>query len=581
MKLEVLDGQDIKKELNKVKKKIQVLRNKFKDYDIDGYIVPKNDDYFTEYSKLNRLKIISNFSGSAGLAIILKKKNYLFTDGRYSIQSQIESGKNFKIINFERLLDCKVFKNLKLGIDPKLFTYQQIQKYFLRYNKIKFVKKNLIDQIKKERINFSQPFFSLNKNIVGESSNSKLNKIANYLKKYKSDYIFISAPENVAWILNIRGNDSPNSPIPNCRLIISKSKKIYLISSIEKCQKLIKSGVINSHQFIDENKLPKKILDLKGKKFIIDESSCSIYFEDIIKSKFKISKREDPTYFLKSIKNKTEINNIKKAHILDGVALTKFIYWIKKINKRKITEVDAQNKLEKFRRMNMNFLYPSFDTIAGSGKNGAIVHYRANKKNCKIINNKDIFLCDSGGQYKYGTTDVTRTICFSKPSHHIKNIFTYVLKGHIAVATTNLKKDNIGKKIDKRARKYLKQNNLDYAHGTGHGVGFFLNVHEGPQSISKINKVKIIEGMILSNEPGYYQKDKFGIRIENLIYVKKTNNKIFFENLTLAPIEKDLINFKLLNFNEKNYLFRYHLKVYSNISPYLNNNEKKWLASFI
>jgi len=581
MKLEVLDGQDIKKELNKVKKKIQVLRNKFKDYNIDGYIVPKNDDYFTEYSKINRLKIISNFSGSAGLAVILKKKNYLFTDGRYSIQSQIESGKNFKIINFERLLDCKVFKNLKLGIDPKLFTYQQIQKYFLRYNKIKFVKKNLIDLIKKERINFSKPFFSLNKNIVGESSNSKLNKIANYLKKYKSDYIFISAPENVAWILNIRGNDSPNSPTPNCRLIISKSKKIYLISSIKKCQKLIKSGVINSHQFIDENKLTKKIQDLKGKKFIIDESSCSIYFEDIIKSKFKISKREDPTYFLKSIKNKTEINNMKKAHILDGVALTKFIYWIKKINKRKITEVDAQNKLEKFRRMNMSFLYPSFDTIAGSGKNGAIVHYRANKKNCKIINNKDIFLCDSGGQYKYGTTDVTRTICFSKPSHHIKNIFTYVLKGHIAVATTNLKKDNIGKKIDKRARKYLKQNNLDYAHGTGHGVGFFLNVHEGPQSISKINKVKIIEGMILSNEPGYYQKDKFGIRIENLIYVKKTNNKIFFENLTLAPIEKDLINFKLLNFNEKNYLFRYHLKVYSNISPYLNNNEKKWLASFI
>ena len=570
MKLEVLDGQDIKKELNKVKKKIQVLRNKFKDYDIDGYIVPKNDDYFTEYSKLNRLKIISNFSGSAGLAIILKKKNYLFTDGRYSIQSQIESGKNFKIINFERLLDCKVFKNLKLGIDPKLFTYQQIQKYFLRYNKIKFVKKNLIDQIKKERINFSQPFFSLNKNIVGESSNSKLNKIANYLKKYKSDYIFISAPENVAWILNIRGNDSPNSPIPNCRLIISKSKKIYLISSIEKCQKLIKSGVINSHQFIDENKLPKKILDLKGKKFIIDESSCSIYFEDIIKSKFKISKREDPTYFLKSIKNKTEINNIKKAHILDGVALTKFIYWIKKINKRKITEVDAQNKLEKFRRMNMNFLYPSFDTIAGSGKNGAIVHYRANKKNCKIINNKDIFLCDSGGQYKYGTTDVTRTICFSKPSQNIKNIFTYVLKGHIAVATTDLKKDNIGKKIDLRARKYLKQNNLDYVHGTGHGVGFFLNVHEGPQSISKINKIKIKKGMILSNEPGYYKKGKFGIRIENLVYVEEIKNKIFFKNLTLAPIEKDLINFDLLNAFEKNYLFQYHLDVYSNISQYLN-----------
>ena len=231
--------------------------------------------------------------------------------------------------------------------------------------------------------------------------------------------------------------------------------------------------------------------------------------------------------------------------------------------------------------MNKNYLYPSFDTIAGAGKNGAIVHYRANKNNCKIIKHEDIFLCDSGGQYKYGTTDVTRTICFSRPNQYIKNIFTYVLKGHIAVATSNLITNNIGKKIDQRARRFLKQNKLDYAHGTGHGVGFFLNVHEGPQSISKINKEKIKEGMILSNEPGFYRKNKFGIRIENLVYVKKFKKKIYFENLTLVPIEKDLINFKLLNSKEKNYLFHYHLKVYSQISKYLNFKEKKWLASFI
>ena len=243
--------------------------------------------------------------------------------------------------------------------------------------------------------------------------------------------------------------------------------------------------------------------------------------------------------------------------------------------------MQAQNKLEKFKKMNKNYLYPSFDTIAGAGKNGAIVHYRAKKSNCRIIRKKDIFLCDSGGQYKYGTTDVTRTICFSKPNQKIKNIFTKVLKGHISVASTNLKKDNIGRKIDIRARKFLKKSNLDYAHGTGHGVGFFLNVHEGPQSISKFNQIKIKEGMILSNEPGFYKKNKFGIRIENLVYVKKIKGKIFFENLTLAPIEKDLINFKLLTKIEKNYLFKYHLNVYSKISKYLNSNEKKWLANFI
>ena len=563
-----------------MKNEIRKLRNQFDKLNIDGYVVPKNDEYFTEYSKINRLKIISDFTGSAGIAVILKKKNYLFTDGRYTIQSKIESGKYFKIVNIEEIINCKLFRNITLGVDPKLFTYNQIKKFFLKNNKVKFISDNLIDNIKKQRDKKTYNFYSLKKNVVGENTSSKLTKISKFLLKNNSDYIFVSAPENVAWILNIRGSDIPNTPMPNCRLIISKTKKIFLISKIEKCKTLLKEKIITLKQFFDINEFSKKIFSLKGESFIIDDKTCSIFYENIIKSKFKIKKIGDPTYILKSIKNKTEINNMKKAHISDGVALTKFLYWIKD-NKTKITEVDAQNKLEKFRKINKNFLYPSFDTIAGSGKNGAIIHYRANKQNCKVIKNDDIFLCDSGGQYKYGTTDVTRTICFSKQNEKIKNIFTKVLKGHIAVATTNLKKDNIGKKIDKRARKFLKQINLDYAHGTGHGVGFFLNVHEGPQSISKFNKIKIQEGMILSNEPGYYKENEFGIRIENLIYVKKKTNKVFFENLTMVPIDIDLINFKILTPDEKNYLFKYHLDVYSNISKYLNLKEKKWLASFI
>jgi len=564
-----------------MKNYIKILRNKFKKHNIDGYIVPKNDDYFTEYSKINRLKIISNFSGSAGLAIILKNKNYLFTDGRYTIQSQLESGKYFKIFGFEKLINCSLFKNLTLGIDPKLFTSTQIKSYFLKNNKIKYINKNLIDEIKKQKEKINIPFFSLNKSIVGESVNSKINKISKYLIKNNSDYIFVSAPENVAWLLNIRGGDGPNSPVPNSRLLISKRKKILLVSNLSKCKKLIKNKIIKINQFLNIDNLPKEILKLKGENFIVDDKSCSIYFENLINSKFKIISREDPTYLLKAVKNKIEIKNTINAHLLDGVALTKFIYWIKKINKKKITEVQAALKLEKFRKMHKNFLYPSFDTIAGSGKNGAIVHYRAKKENCRTINKNEIFLCDSGGQYKYGTTDVTRTISFSNQKQKVKNIFTKVLKGHIAVATTNINKDNIGKKIDKRARKFLKESNLDYAHGTGHGVGFFLNVHEGPQSITKINKIKIKQGMILSNEPGYYEKNKYGIRIENLVYVNKKNNNLFFENLTMAPIEKDLINYKLLNTYEKNYLFKYHLDVYSKISKYLKNDEKKWLASLI
>jgi len=564
-----------------MKNYIKELRSKFKEYEIDGYVIPKNDDYFTEYSKLNRLEVISNFSGSAGLAIILKNKNYLFTDGRYTIQSKIESGKNFKIYGFEKLINCSLFKNLKLGIDPKLFTHTQIKNYFLKHNKIKYVEKNLIDEIKKQKEHTSIPFFSLDKNIVGESINSKLNKITKYLKKNKCDYIFISAPENVAWTLNIRGGDGPNSPIPNSRLIVSKSKKILLISNLKKCKQLLKNKIIKKDEFLDVHTLPSKILHLKGKNFIVDDKSCSIFYENLIKSKFKIIKREDPIYLLKAIKNKTEIKNMINAHILDGVALTKFLFWIKKINKKKITEVEAAKKLENFRKLNKNFLYPSFDTIAGSGENGAIVHYRAKKEKCRTINRNDILLCDSGGQYKYGTTDVTRTICFSKQKHSIKNIFTKVLKGHIAVATTDINKDDTGKKIDKRARKFLNKSNLDYAHGTGHGVGFFLNVHEGPQSITKINTVKIREGMILSNEPGYYKTNEYGIRIENLVYVKKIKKNLSFQNLTMAPIEKDLINFDLLTIDEKNYLFKYHLEVYSRISKYLNPNERSWLATFI
>ena len=566
---------------NKMKKEIQLLKKKLNKHNIDGYVVPKNDDYFNSYSKINRLKIISNFSGSAGIAVILKNKNYLFTDGRYTIQSQIESGKYFKIESIEKLINCNLFRNLNLGIDPRLFTYSQIRKFFLKKNKVKFIEENLIDEINQENIKKSYPFFSLRENVVGEKSNSKINKISKFLKKNNSDYLFVSAPENVAWILNIRGKDSLNSPIPNSRLLVTKSKKIFLISDTKKCKKLLKQKIINSNELIDIDDFAKKILSLKGKNFTIDDKSCSIFYENLIKSNFKIIGREDPTYYLKSIKNKTEINNMKNAHIADGVALTKFIHWIKKINKKKITEVEAQNKLEKFRKRNKNYLYPSFNTIAGSGKNGAIVHYRATKKNCRVIQTNDIFLCDSGGQYKYGTTDVTRTICFSNPKKNIKDIFTKVLKGHIAVATANLKKNNIGKKLDLLARKFLKKDNLDYAHGTGHGVGFFLNVHEGPQSLSKINTIKLREGMILSNEPGYYKKNKFGIRIENLVYIKRSNQKLIFENLTMAPIEKDLINFKLLTSSEKKYLFEYHLNVYSKISKYLTFKERKWLAHFI
>jgi Xaa-Pro aminopeptidase len=563
-----------------INSKIKDLRKKFKRLNIDGYIVPKNDEYFSEYAKNDRLKNISNFSGSAGIAIILKKKNYLFIDGRYTIQAEKESSKNFTIIEIHKKLPHNIIKNLNLGYDPKIFTSKNLKRNFLN-NILIPIKNNLIDQIFKFKEKKNKPFYSLEKKIVGESHNSKILRIVNYLKSNKADYLFVSAPENVAWTLNIRGYDNPNSPIPNSRLIIDKNKRLFLIAKKDNTKKITKQKKINANNVIDAKDLPDLLYKLKGKKFIIDNKSCSIFYENIIKSKFRILKKDDPIYKLKSIKNSHEINHMITAHKKDGLALTKFIYWIKNINKKTITEVQAQNKLEKFRKLSKDYLFPSFNTIAGSGSNGAIVHYRATANNTKKIIKKDILLVDSGGQYNFGTTDVTRTICFSNQKQLIKNAYTNVLKGHIAVALTNLTKDNTGKKIDIRARKFLKKEGLDYAHGTGHGVGFFLNVHEGPQSISKNNTINIESGMILSNEPGYYKKNYFGIRIENLVYVKLFKKKLLFNNLTLAPMEKDLINYKLLNNTEKDYLFKYHLNIYSEYSALLSKKERKWLASLI
>tara|TARA_B100000787_G_scaffold165607_1_gene149752 strand:- start:6234 stop:7931 length:1698 start_codon:yes stop_codon:yes gene_type:complete len=564
-----------------INKRIKSLRQKFKKYEIDGYIIPKNDEFFSEYAVKDRLKVISNFSGSAGLAIVLKKNNYIFVDGRYTIQAKQESGTQFKIIEIHKLLPKNILKNLKLGFDPSLFTKKTLNLYFNNSLQLIKIKNNLIDEIYKAKISRRKLFYSLDNKSVGESHQSKIKKIQKFLILKKADYLFVTAPENVAWLMNIRGFDSPTSPIPNARLLIDKNKNFFLIVDKKIALNVIKDKKFKSNQIIDPKKLEELISELKGNKFIIDALSCSILNETIIESNFKIIDRVDPCYKLKSIKNSTEIKNTINAHIEDGLALTKFIYWIKNINKKRITEIDAKNKLQKFRKLNKNYLYPSFDTIAGTGSNGAIVHYRVTKKSNKVINKNDLFLCDSGGQYNFGTTDVTRTICFSNAKRSIKDVFTKVLKGHIAVYQTDLKKENIGKKIDIRARKFLKEDNLDYAHGTGHGVGYFLNVHEGPQSISKFNSIKLKEGMILSNEPGYYKKGHYGIRIENLVFIKRNKNHLYFENLTLAPIEKDLINYNLLDESEKDYLFRYHLRIYDTYSKFLNLKQRKWLASLI
>ena len=573
------------------KNKLIKLRRELTTNNIDGYIIPKNDEFFGEYvsPEKERLKYLTGFSGSAGQSLVLKKQAFLFVDGRYTLQAQKEVRKGFKVIQIHKTIPSDILRKnkqkLRIGFDPRIYSLASLINLYKTENvKLIPIKKNLIDKIwpNKPKLKFNK-FFILKTQYAGKSFKNKINLICKILKRKKLKNLLVTAPENVAWTLNIRGKDNSYSPIPNCNAIVNYKKKITLIVENKKISKNFKSQFGKVVKYVNPTDITAHFNSLdKKQNFLIDKFTCSYFYREKIAERFKYIEEIDPIFFLKSKKNIVEINNTIKSHIADGTALTKFIYWIKNnINKIKISELSAQKKLEQFRKKNKNYVSPSFNTISGSGPNGAIVHYRANSKTNRTIKTKDVYLCDSGGQYHYGTTDVTRTICFSKQSQKIKNIFTKVLKGHIGVATYKLKKNTTGKKLDIVARSALKKAGLDYAHGTGHGVGYFLNVHEGPQAISKINNIKLEEGMILSNEPGYYETNKFGIRLENLVFIKKYKKKLRFENLTFAPIEKDLINFKLLNKKEKKYLNEYHKKIYMILGSYLNKDEKSWLRSFI
>ena len=560
--------------------KINKLRNLFKNYNIDGYIIPKNNRFFNEYNYSDEdiLKYISNFTGSAGFAIILKNKNYIFVDGRYTIQANIECGKKYKICNIPKEFPRDVFlkKKLTFGFDPKLHTKNSLKKLFYE-SKIRLIpiEKNLIEMIWKRKKKFRyNSFYELEKKASGESSKSKISRLIKIFKQNNIDYSFVSASENVAWLLNIRGNDSKYSPIPISQALIGVKGDIKLFCNTKLLKKSLKKSLEKRLKIYDFSSLRYIILSLFNKKIQIDNLTCSFFYESLFKKNNFINSNSDPIYYLKSLKNRIEIKNTIQSHIYDGVALTKFIFWLKdNYLKKKITEIDAEKRLLKFRKENKSFKFLSFPTISGSGPNSAIIHYRANKRTNRKLRKGDIYLVDSGGQYSYGTTDVTRTLSLDNKNKKVKEIFTRVLKGHIAVSNYSLQKNTTGKNLDFVARKALKEIDLDYPHGTGHGVGYFLNVHEGPQSISKGNKIKFKEGMITSNEPGFYKKNYFGIRIENLIYVKNSKKKLKFKNLTLVPIEKSLINKKILNLKEKSWLNSYHNSVFKNLKKFMNKEE--------
>ena len=568
--------------------KINQLRNILNKQNCNAYLIPKNDEYFGEYVPKNkdRLKFISGFTGSTGLALILKNKSYLFVDGRYTLQAKKEIYKDFKICEIPKIKPNYILKNLNkeitLGFDPKLFTSNTLKNIISNsLVKIKPINNNLIDAVWKNKTKVNNnKFYILEEKYHGENYLNKISKVNKFLKLKDIHYLLTTAVENISWLLNIRGSDASSSPLTNGKILFNKNGKIIFFTNINKITPQIKKSFGKKVIFIKEELFVNYLRKIKNSKILIDKKTCSFYYEKNIHSSNKLIDIEDPIYLLKAIKNKTEISNTKIAHLFDGIALTKFIFWLKNnYRKTKITEVSAQNKLENYKKQNKNYLYPSFNTISGFGGNGAIVHYRSNNKTNKAIKGNNLYLLDSGSQYFYGTTDVTRTIAIGNLSNFQKKIYSKVLKGHIAVASYKLKKSTLGKHIDKVARVPLLKLGYNYSHGTGHGVGYFLNVHEGPQGLSPFNNHKILPGMILSNEPGFYKENNFGIRIENLIYCEKINNNHSkFINLTMVPIDKDCINNKLFNKNEINWINNYHQKIFYILKPFMNNTELKLLT---
>ena len=544
---------------------------------IYGYLITKNDEYFKSPDNLDLdvLRKLTNFTGSFGIAIITMTQNYLFVDGRYTTQAKKESGKKFRIINIDRLkkfVNNKFKKNKYIAYDDRFFQLNFINSFhkgksnFVPYS---FLLPNL-KKVKKIQV------FELDKKYHGLNFDKKLKMVKEFIKLNNNEGLLISSSENICWLSNLRTTMLYN-PIIKSKAILKKDKLFIYCDT-----KYIRTSLkINKKiHLLNKNRIFSDIKNLKT--IYLDQNTVSVNFINKLKKMRVLMKtKEDPIYFLKSIKNKAEIQNLIKAQIYDGVALVKLMFWLENnINKSKITEIDVQNKLEIIKNKNKNYISPSFETISAYGANGAIIHYNAkNVKKKTFLKKSNYYLLDSGSQYYNGTTDVTRTIKLGKINQFQKDIYTYVLKSHIAVNNFKLTNNTTGHDVDMKARSIMKKMAKNYNHGTGHGIGFFLNVHESPPNISLKSKTKFYEGQIMSNEPGYYKVNHFGIRLENMMIVKKEKGKKFFDNLTLVPFDKNSLNKNLLSKNEIYWINNYHKKVFKKLNKFLPLKEKNYLKN--
>lgn len=567
--------------------RLEDLRNQIARHKCNGFLIPRNDAYQGEYIPAAdaRLEWLTGFSGSAGLAIVLKNTAALFVDGRYILQApQQVNTRAYKIINIRNTTPQAWLKkhapDQKIGFDPRLHTHAQCQQMQQDGIKIKAIA-NPIDAIWHDRPSAPQSTVKIFSNTrAGANSADKRKAITQILRKNGADYLIITAPENIAWLLNIRGNDVPHTPLILAFAVLEANRKCHWFISKTRTTPKIRAHLGRNVRLHPPEKLPQFLENLKG-TIQYDPQNISVWLQAHIK-KHETIEQPDPITLPKACKTNAELRGMRNAHIRDGLALTKFLYWLEQqiSQKKPVDEISAAQQLEAYRAAHRHLRGLSFDTISATGANGAIVHYRVTTATNRRLKIGELYLVDSGGQYVDGTTDVTRTVLIgNKPSADTARAFTAVLRGHIALARAQFPHGTSGAQLDAIARAPLWEEGLDFAHGTGHGVGAYLSVHEGPQQISKSGTIPLKTGMIVSNEPGYYRPQKFGIRIENLQYVvASTKGMLGFRMLTRAPIDRRLILRAALTQYERQWLDGYHAEVYARLAPHLPPKMHPWLG---
>ena len=583
-----------------INKKIESLRNLMKERDISAYIVntgdPHQSEYVADYYK-GRIWI-SGFTGSAGTVVITHNEAILWTDGRYFIQAEDElKGSEFKLFKmatpgyptYTEWLKDTLEKDDTLGFDGKVFAQsavEQLEKE-LKEKNIKCIDKfDLVGEIWEDR-----PILPKGKAFIhelkytGKTSQEKIEEVRIEMKKENIDYFLIGSLDDIAWLYNIRGKDVAHSPIVISYGLISKDKAYLFVDSDKIDDEVLGFLKENNIEIGKYEEIVDRVKNIeKSSRIYLDKSRINRWIYKAIPAETTIINRTDITTELKGCKNSVEIENQKNAYIKDGVALTKFLYWLEEnIGKIEVSEISAEDKLLELRKEQDGFIEPSFSTISAYKSNAAMMHYSASPTSNAILKPEGLYLVDSGGQYFDGTTDITRTIALGPITDEEKKDFTLTLKGVINLSSARFLHGANGHTLDVLARYPLWQEGIDYKCGTGHGIGYLLNVHEGPHRVASVpNSIVLEKGMILSIEPGVYKVGSHGIRIENIVVIQediKTDSGQFmkFETLSFVPIDLRSIDIKLLSEKEREWLNEYHKEVYNKLSPFLNLEEKEWL----